>query len=127
MGIGLAGVALNLLLLSMVNSVWLFAGGYFIVGVFLAALGPNAAAHIAAEVPAEVRGSTYGILQAANTAGAFVAPLAAGVIGAYLGFRWVFASLALATAGGALVMFSRSRRGAVERPVLEARAAGEER
>ena len=107
MGLGLVGVAFGLFGLSLVRSVWPFAAAYFLVGVFLAALAPNAAAQMAQEIPAQARGRAYGIWQAANTLGGFVAPLVAGIIGSCLGLRWVFAASAVVTTGGALLILRR--------------------
>ncbi|MGQ9778680.1 MAG: MFS transporter [Bacillota bacterium] len=98
---GLMGTSVTLLALALAGSVWLFALLYFVLGIFLAALGPNAAAHMAEEVPQELRGRAYGLWQAANTSGSFVGPLLAGLIGSFLDFRWIFLTGGVLTASGA--------------------------
>ncbi|MGE5598947.1 MAG: MFS transporter, partial [Bacteroidota bacterium] len=107
---GLVGVALGLVVLTLTGSIWLFGLGYLLVGIFLAAVGPNAAACVAREVPAEKRGRTYGILQAANTLGAFLAPLFAGAVTALLGLRGLFATMAAVVAGVAWMLLVRTKR-----------------
>lgn len=125
MGIGLAGATLALLFLGVATSLWTFVAGYFMLGVCLAALGPNTAAYIASEVPCQVRGRTYGILQAANTAGAFVAPLGAGVVGQALGLRWVFVMLAGVTMTGVVLLFRAGKFDRLKSAMLKTGVAGE--
>jgi len=125
MGIGLAGATLALLFLGVATSLWTFVAGYFMLGVCLAALGPNTAAYIASEVPCQVRGRTYGILQAANTAGAFVAPLGAGVVGQALGLRWVFVMLAGVTMTGVVLLSRAGKFDRLKSAMLKSEVVGE--
>lgn len=110
MALGLAGSMFSLLLLGVIQSIWLFVPVYLILGIFLAALAPNAAALMAEQVPANMRGQAYGIWQGANTFGQFVMPLAAGAVGASWGLPWVFVALATIMAGGAAVLVGKLRR-----------------
>ena len=119
MGLALAGTALGLLGMTLVRSFWVFAGAYFAVGLFLAALAPNAAAGIARDVPVGIRGQAYGVFQAASTTGAFIAPLAAGLIGGLFGLRGVFGALAVATGCGAVWLLGKTGSAPLGRVILE--------
>ncbi len=110
LGLAFAGMAVCLLAVSFTRSFPLFALGYLVYGGFLAAISPNLAAYVTEEVPADVRGSAYGLMQGASPAGAFVAPLAAGVIAKAVGLQGVFAVFGGVAAAGVLVVYGRLRR-----------------
>ncbi|NLG83237.1 MAG: multidrug efflux MFS transporter, partial [Firmicutes bacterium] len=101
---GLVGTSISLLILASAGSLRFFVLFYFLLGIFLASLGPNAAAHMAEEIPPDLRGRSYGLWQAANTFGSFVGPLLAGALGSFLDLSWVFASMGLLTAVGAGIL-----------------------
>lgn len=102
--LGFAGIALSFFCLAWIRSFWLFGAVYFIYGVFVASLTPNIAAHVAEDVPVAMRGRAYGLMQGANPAGAFLAPMAAGLIGRVFGLRGVLLAFGLVAAGGALLL-----------------------
>ncbi len=88
--IGLVGVGCIGILLGLVVNLWIFGALYFIYGTFVAAVSPSSAALVATRVEAEFRGRAYAMQQTARTVGLFVAPVVSGLIGNYIGLKWIF-------------------------------------
>ncbi len=75
-----------------------FAAMQFGVGLFLAGIQPSLNAVIAQHTPAQLKGSVFGMLFAAQQVGGFTGPLLGGVVATYLGMHDLFPM------GGALLM-----------------------
>jgi DHA1 family multidrug resistance protein-like MFS transporter len=88
--LGLTGMGLVNLAQGFAGNVWLFAGLYFLGGVFAAAVSPNTAALVATKVDSSFQGRAFAIQQSSRNFGSLVAPLLAGVIGTYFDFHWLF-------------------------------------
>lgn len=104
--LGLIGGAVCALALSLTNSLWLFATGYFMMGLWTAALSPSISAITCTHVAETFRGRAYAIQQAAGTLGGLVAPLAAGYIAGTIGIPWIFVSVGVMLLVG-VVLFRR--------------------
>lgn len=89
-GWGLAGMSLFTLMQGFTANVWIFAGCYFIAGVFAAGVSPNTAGLVATRIEPDFQGRAFAILQSARNLGGLVAPLVSGVIGSLYSFQWVF-------------------------------------
>lgn len=76
--------------LSFAGTMTSFAVLYFLLGVFVAALRPSAAALIATRVEDSIQGMAFGMQQSAFTFGGFVGPVFSGIVGAATDTRWVF-------------------------------------
>jgi hypothetical protein len=83
-----AGTAMACLALA--PSIWWFGTGYFIYGLFAAALAPSAACLIATKIPEEFRGRAYGVQQSAGMLGGLIGPIAAGWVGDRFGLNYIF-------------------------------------
>ena len=75
-----------------------FAAMQFGVGLFLAGIQPSLNAVIAQHTPAQLKGSVFGMLFAAQQVGGFTGPLLGGVVATYLGMHFLFPM------GGALLL-----------------------
>ena len=75
-----------------------FAAMQFGVGLFLAGIQPSLNAVIAQHTPAQLKGSVFGMLFAAQQVGGFTGPLLGGVVATYLGMHFLFPM------GGALLI-----------------------
>lgn len=67
-----------------------FAAMQFGVGLFAAGVQPSLNAVIAQHTPAQLKGSVFGMLFAAQQVGGFTGPLLGGVIATYLGMHFLF-------------------------------------
>ena len=67
-----------------------FAAMQFGVGLFLAGIQPSLNAVIAQHTPAQLKGSVFGMLFAAQQVGGFTGPLLGGVVATYLGMHDLF-------------------------------------
>lgn len=119
---GFIGSGFMMIALAFVQNIWLFSAGYFVYGVFAAALGPGAAALIATKVPEDFRGRAYGVQQSASMLGGLAGPLLGGWIGAQFGLRYIFMVMGVV---GLLGCFPLQRIFRPKEPVpAGARAAG---
>ena len=75
-----------------------FAAMQFGVGLFLAGIQPSLNAVIAQHTPAQLKGSVFGMLFAAQQVGGFTGPLLGGVVATYFGMHDLFPM------GGALLI-----------------------
>jgi MFS family permease len=108
--LGLVGSAVAVSVLAGAGSIYQFAIVYFVMGIFMASLGPVSSAIIATKVDEDFRGRAYGIQQSAGTFGGLIAPITAGVVGGYLGYRWLFAVIGVCVVlGSTLVRYSMTR------------------
>jgi DHA1 family multidrug resistance protein-like MFS transporter len=87
---GLTGLGIFTLLQGSTHNIWLFAGWYFIAGIFGAAVSPNTAGLVATKVERDFQGRAFAIQQSSRNFGSFIAPLLAGCLGSFMAFRWVF-------------------------------------
>ena len=78
-----------------------FAAMQFGVGLFLAGVQPSLNAVIAQHTPAQLKGSVFGMLFAAQQVGGFTGPLLGGIVATYLGMHWLFP-----TAGSILLVLA---------------------
>ena len=78
-----------------------FAAMQFGVGLFLAGIQPSLNAVIAQHTPAQLKGSVFGMLFAAQQVGGFTGPLLGGVVATYLGMHFLFP-----TAGSILLVLA---------------------
>lgn len=67
-----------------------FAAMQFGVGLFFAGIQPSLNAVIAQHTPAQLKGSVFGMLFAAQQVGGFTGPLLGGVVATYLGMHYLF-------------------------------------
>ena len=67
-----------------------FAVMQFAVGLFLAGIQPSLNAVIAQHTPAQLKGSVFGMLFAAQQVGGFTGPLLGGAVATYLGMHYLF-------------------------------------
>jgi DHA1 family multidrug resistance protein-like MFS transporter len=88
--LGLTGMGVVYLAQGFVYNIWLFAGLYFLSGIFAAAVSPNTAALVATKVDPDFQGRAFAIQQSSRNFGSMVAPLLAGVIGSFFNFNWLF-------------------------------------
>jgi DHA1 family multidrug resistance protein-like MFS transporter len=100
---GLAGSAVCILMLAVTHNIWIFSLAFFAAGVFLASINPSTAALIIVRVSEGFRGRAYGMQTSASTFGAFLAPILAGYIAAYLGIPAIFAFMGCVLLAGTLV------------------------
>jgi DHA1 family multidrug resistance protein-like MFS transporter len=87
---GLSGMGIVNLMQGFVYDIWIFAGLYFLGGVFAAAVSPNTAALVATGVAPGFQGRAFAIQQSSRNFGSFVAPLLAGVIGSFFDYQRLF-------------------------------------
>ena len=78
-----------------------FAAMQFGVGLFLAGIQPSLNAVIAQHTPAQLKGSVFGMLFAAQQVGGFTGPLLGGIVATYLGMHYLFP-----TAGSILLVLA---------------------
>lgn len=98
---GFIGAGAAMALLTLAPNIWLFGTGYFIYGLFAAALAPSAACLIATEIPEDFRGRAYGVQQSASMLGGLVGPIMAGWVGDVFGLSYIFVFTgAVSLAGG---------------------------
>ena len=67
-----------------------FAAMQFGAGLFLAGIQPSLNAVIAQHTPAQLKGSVFGMLFAAQQVGGFTGPLLGGIVATYLGMHYLF-------------------------------------
>ena len=67
-----------------------FAVMQFGVGLFMAGVQPSLNAMIAQHTPAQLKGSVFGMLFAAQQIGGFTGPLLGGIVATYLGMHYLF-------------------------------------
>lgn len=103
--IGLIGAGICGFALAFMHNIWLFAGVFFVTGLFLASLNPSTGAIVCTRVPADFRGRAYGMQQSASMTGTLIAPLAATRIADYFGFSSVFLFVGIVAIAGS-VLFS---------------------
>jgi DHA1 family multidrug resistance protein-like MFS transporter len=87
---GLIGAGIFMCCAGLTRNIFLFCISYFCAGIFAAAVNPSTAALVATKVGGDFRGRAYGMLQSGRQMGMLIAPILAGVIGNFLGLRWVF-------------------------------------
>ena len=87
---GFIGAGIAMTLLSLAPNLWAFGAGYFVYGIFAAALAPSAACLIATNIPEEFRGRAYGVQQSAGMLGGLIGPLVAGWVGGQYGLGYIF-------------------------------------
>jgi DHA1 family multidrug resistance protein-like MFS transporter len=88
--VGFIGAGTAMACLALAPSIWWFGTGYFIYGLFAAALAPSAACLIATKIPEEFRGRAYGVQQSAGMLGGLIGPIAAGWVGDRFGLNYIF-------------------------------------
>ncbi len=125
LGLVLSGFAAAALSFS--SSLYTFSLVYLILGIFVAALRPAAAALVALRVEEEFQSRAYAMQQSAFMFGGFIGPLLAGAVGGVVGTRWMFSWLGLFLIASALVMrrsikhWTKTTRPAAPAPVLASR------
>ena len=98
--IGLIGIAISALALTFVRDVWVFAGVFFVTGLFLAAINPSTGALICTRVDPTFRGRAYGMQSSATMVGTVAAPLIATRIGMEFGLAYVFTFIGIIALAG---------------------------
>lgn len=116
--IGLTGIAICALALTFVRNVWLFAGVFFVTGLFLAAINPSTGALICTRVDPTFRGRAYGMQSSATMVGTVAAPLIATRIGMEFGLAYVFTFVGIIALAGA-VAFTTLVGGWESQPVAD--------
>lgn len=99
--------------LALAPNLWWFGSGYFIYGLFAAALAPSAACLIATRIPEEFRGRAYGVQQSAGMLGGLIGPIAVGWVGDHFGLDWPFIFIGAVSVIGGLFLgqvFGRIRQ-----------------
>jgi DHA1 family multidrug resistance protein-like MFS transporter len=119
---GLIGAGTAMALLALAPTIWWFGAGYFIYGLFAAALAPSAACLIATRVPEDFRGRAYGVQQSAGMLGGLIGPLAAGWVGDRFGLNYIFILTGIVALSGSFVLyhlFRRTRQITIEKKAKE--------
>jgi DHA1 family multidrug resistance protein-like MFS transporter len=121
---GLTGLGIFTLLQGLTHNIWLFAGWYFIAGIFGAAVSPNTAGLVATKVERDFQGRAFAIQQSSRNLGSFFAPLLAGSLGSFFAFQWVFIIVGLISlmAMGLIKLQMRSWVGDAAKPEKETKA-----
>jgi len=101
-GVFLSGLAA--IMLSFAGTLPAFCVMYLVLGVFVAALRPSAAALVAQHVDQEFQGRAYAMQQSAFMFGGFAGPLAAGFISVMVGTRWLFSWMGVFLVIGAFIL-----------------------
>ncbi len=108
--LGLIGGGIGTLALFPIADVRLFGVIYFVTGICTATLGPSIAALTCTRVEESFRGRAYGIQQSAGTAGAFITPLAAGMIATWWSRAAVFIFVGATFIAGAILFQGMAKR-----------------
>jgi DHA1 family multidrug resistance protein-like MFS transporter len=87
---GLTGLGIFSVLQGLTQNIWIFAGLYFLAGIFAAAVSPNTAGLVATRIEPDFQGRAFAIQQSFRNLGGFFAPLLAGTLGSFFPFQWVF-------------------------------------
>lgn len=74
-----------------VNTIWMFAGVYFVYGLFLAGAAPNLLSYVVRSTEPHERGKAFGLTTSADQLGGAIGPLAGGFLGAYLAIGQILA------------------------------------
>ena len=107
---GFIGAGTAMALLTWAPNIWFFGTGYFVYGLFAAALAPSAACLIATKVPEDFRGRAYGVQQSASMLGGLIGPLMAGWIGDQFGLSYIFVFTGVVSLAGGLYLFQHFHR-----------------
>jgi DHA1 family multidrug resistance protein-like MFS transporter len=106
---GLTGLGIFTLLQGLTHNIWLFAGWYFIAGIFGAAVSPNTAGLVATRVEPDFQGRAFAIQQSSRNFGSFIAPLLAGCLGSFMTFQLVFITVGLMSLAGMVLIKMQMR------------------
>jgi len=118
---GLTGAGIAMLLLTLASNTWLFGAGYFLYGLFVAALAPSAACLIATRMPEDFRGRAYGAQQSAGMLGGLIGPIVAGWIGDRFGLGYIFIFTGVVGLAGSFLLSQlfHTIRESAEQPVSQ--------
>lgn len=83
------------------DSLYIFSGLNFIIGLFFAGMAPSISAILANNTPPSQRGTIFGYMFSAQQFGSMVGPLLGGLIATYFPLKMVFVA-----AGGVLLVIS---------------------
>ena len=67
-----------------IHDIWLFAGVYFIYGLFLAGAAPNIFSFLVQSTATDERGKAFGLSTAASQLGGAIGPIIGGILGTFI-------------------------------------------